>query len=131
MEDLARRIEAAEGPSRELDGEIDRLFHAHPKNGDCDIKEGAIWQVDDGWSGLLVRPDGFARGSFCAPAYTSSIDAAMTLIAADWEWMLDNDTSGNCEPYRCKMGQFITVNAATPALALSAAAIRAAAKGTT
>jgi hypothetical protein len=77
---LADRVEAATGADREIDGAIDRLVNKRPKDGDYDQSERALWQVRDGYSGLLVRGDGFARGSFCAPAYTASIDAAMSLV---------------------------------------------------
>lgn len=108
---LAERCEAATGPDREIDGAIDRLFNKRPKHGDYDPGERAVWRVKDGWSGLLVRGDGFARGSFCAAEYTASLDAAMTLVPEGWEYVLMERTvwsSGN-----------------SLALALTAAALRA------
>jgi hypothetical protein len=77
--DLATRCEAASGADRELDGAIDRQLHMRPKHGDYDESERAIWRVTDAWSGLLVRGDGFARGSFCAAAFTTSLDVGITL----------------------------------------------------
>lgn len=76
---LPHRIEAAEGADRALDGEIDRMMNARPKDGDYDAHEGAFWRVGD-HSGLLVHANGFARDAFSALDYTASIDAALTLV---------------------------------------------------
>lgn len=79
LETLAARCEAATGPDRELDGVIDRLLRTRPSDGDYNEAENCLWQVDE-FSGLCVRGDGFARASFCAPLFTESLDAAMTLV---------------------------------------------------
>jgi hypothetical protein len=125
---LAERVEALTEASREVDGAIDRLLNDRPKDGDYDSAEQAIWQVRDGWSGLLVRGDGFARDSFSATPFTASIDAAMTLVPEGW-WaevgargsygtaLLDGHNEGST------VSEFSS--AATPALALTAACLRA------
>lgn len=147
--ELATRVEAATGPDRELDGIIDRLLHDRPKDGDYCPKEKAIWRVDDGWSGLLVRSDGFARDSFCADDYTASIDAAMKLVPEGWLWAVDQQSTDEklrhtgAKPISNWMASLIRDedasygregrlphhylhgDAATPALALVAAALRA------
>jgi hypothetical protein len=130
--ELAERVEKASGPDREIDGIIDRILHKRPKNGDYDETENAIWRVKDGEaSGLLVRGDGFARGSFCAASYTASLDAAMTLVPESASWQLGDgfsfawavvtlpDEDPMVEPRE------MSAKAATPALALCAAALRA------
>lgn len=130
---LADRVEAASGPDRELDGEIDRLLHNRPKDGDYCEKENALWRVKDAWSGLLVRTDGFARGSFCAREYTASLDAALTLVPEGVAWTLDGGNpscydSASLGPIPAS-GELLNPlwfgNAATPALALAAASLRA------
>lgn len=136
---LAERVEQATGPDRELDGAIDRLFNARPKDGDYDEGEGAFWRVKNGWSGLLARPDGFARGSFSAANYTASLDAAMTLVPEGWRWTAGHREFPHARGYvengelafvgvgtrRNPNRMWFETTAATPALALTAAALRA------
>lgn len=130
---LATLVEQATGPDRELDGAIDRLFNARPKDGDYDEGEGAFWRVKNGWSGLLARPDGFARGSFSAANYTASLDAAMTLVPEDGFWELNAHSCAKVTvDVRYGSGadwwfeqETFEANAATHALALTAAALRA------
>ncbi len=123
--DLAARVEVAGGPDREIDGAIDRLLHVRPKDGDYCEKEAGIWRVKDGWSGLCVRA-GMARASFCAAAYTRSVDAAMTLVPEGC-WAEGSLAS----PAALEIHAPMTFDplgrgwAALPALALCAAALRA------
>jgi hypothetical protein len=93
--ELATRVEAATGPDREIDGAIDSLLNDRPKDGDYHEAEQAIWHVD-GHSGLAVRGDGFARDSFCAQKYTTSLDAAMTLAGPQRAADIIHIGSGNC-----------------------------------
>ncbi len=96
MEALIQRVEAAEGPDRELDGEI----HGIPSAACCD------W--DD------------------VPHYTASLDAAASLIPEGYDWILERTNGGlticarvgHNDPDRNSWGD-------TPALALCAAALRA------
>lgn len=117
MTDLIERLQAAEGPCRELDAEIDVLHRekSHPLT-PANKEE---------WAGHVVRHGRFVA----APSYTSSIDAALTLFdCEDWEWALDNDLGGDCAPYRFKMGNPIRGlegEAQTPALAICIAALKA------
>lgn len=107
MTDLITRLQAAEGPSRELDTEI------------CE----AI---------------GFVLGQLGhAPPFTTSIDAALTLVPEGWHWAIYTE-KGICGgkgarvnvggPERTRRGwskDLHEVYAATPALALCIAALRA------
>ena len=74
LEQLALRCEQAEGPDRELDAKIALA---------------AGWQeitLPHG-SRYCIRPDGFktSHGLVAyAPAYTASIDAALTLVPEGW-----------------------------------------------
>lgn len=97
MDDLIQRIEAAEGADRALDYDIAHLTGDHFRNGGK------------------------------APAYTASIDAALTLVPEGYDWSLDNFDGDRGRPHAwvCKDGPFYNATAATPALALCAAALRA------
>ncbi len=142
--ELAARCEAAAGPDRGIDGELDRLLNKRPKDGDYLEAERAIWRVD-GHSGLATRHDGCARASFCAREFTASIDAAMTLKPSGlglWlQWsMFDRERpiaevvltrtattilNDSGAAYHCAETELVRARAATPALALCAAALRA------
>jgi hypothetical protein len=99
LQRLVERIEAATGPSFVLD---------------CNI-------------GRVLRPD---RESW--PAYTVSLDAALTLVPAGRDWMVDNFDGPIGR--RCSASVFNDPSdefadyeafAATPAMALTSAALRA------
>ena len=58
------------------------------------------------------------------PHYTASIDAAVSLVPEGWVWVVGN--MGNAHVYEERTaGKSVTAEAATPALALTAAALRA------
>jgi hypothetical protein len=109
MDELIARIEAASGASRELDWEI---------------------HLRDGLDGV-----GYYGGH---PFYTSSVDAALTLIPVHWNWSLyfsawENHTDQRSGPpeyganltFRGRENKATRSDAATPALALCAVALRA------
>lgn len=95
----------------------------------------------------LTGPDREAdariAGKAYAPAYTASIDAAMTLVPEGWNWMAGERNQGLCRAYvENDKPAFVgfssqknpkriwhEVTAATPALALTAAALLARAEG--
>ena len=90
IEELIARLEAADGPSRELDDAIE-----------------------------MLRPD-YLRQPHCR--YTSSIDAALSLVPEQYDWVLDSDglaallfANRACHTGRGK----------TPAIALCIAALKA------
>lgn len=81
--DLAARVEAAEGPDRELDGEIWCRLHRPHYNLPTPIE----WQrgrpkTPGTWLRAYGLFNGFVSPPKC-PAYTSSLDAAMTLAIGD------------------------------------------------
>lgn len=110
---LAATVEALDGPSREVDwavvtaiGKAD-FYHRYAKE-------------PLNYKGLV-------------PLYTASLDAAMTLVPEGFEWVLYSDASCEMgvkpEPGRI-MEPSWTTEAATPALALVAACLRAKAQET-
>jgi hypothetical protein len=99
---LAARVEAATGADRELDRRIDHIR----------------WPVPQPAYHLELS----LRDRWDVPAFTSSIDAAASLVPATAStWRLDPRCASICVGrVRWKHGM-----AATPALALTAAALRA------
>jgi len=123
--ELAKRCEQASGPERELDG--------------------AIWCAVNGYdflgwdgAGVMWRKRGHDRSHYPADRvriFTASLDAALTLVPEGWPWSLD---ATQRPPYRecgradifapgggLKPTDVMDVYAATPALAICAAALRA------
>lgn len=93
---LAERCEAATGPDRELDKRI--FLHAG------DFSEA-----------LREMP----------PAYTASLDAAMTLVPKGWYWRTDQGRNAGGACFKADSHEQIFTLADAPALALCAAALRA------
>lgn len=111
LKDLADRIEALTGPDREVDAEIARTVYA-------DNCRNPDWEC-----GYVL-------------AYTASLDAAMTLVPTkpfpelrpgEWWWSVDSlgcDAHVAYENHDAGIPEY-SASAATPALALCAAALRA------
>lgn len=124
LETLAAKVEAAEGADRELDA----LIAPH--------------------QGLEVVDEGHPVGRMCyddigaahlLPRYGTSLDAAMSLIGEGAFWRLGNDGEGpDVAAFKATVTSgdgptlaFHDAVAATPALALTAAALRARASALT
>lgn len=132
--DLIAKLEAAEGPSRELDAEIVRQSTANcvgvergPIGGDAQHYEEWLFRFDP--------PRSWVDSWLHVPRYTSSLDAALTLVPEGWmvELWLAQPTEtqqwhSNAVVYyerrRASRGE-----GATPAIALSIAALRARGEG--
>jgi hypothetical protein len=102
---LAERVEALAGPDREVDLEIYRAIYPFP----------------------CVALSERAQDAFDlekAPKYTSSLDAAMSLVPELLREHAFLQTSTPAKAGFEKDGTFTYFEAATPALALTAAAIR-------
>ncbi len=129
MLELADRIEAAEGPCRELDAAIASAVRYFPKD------VGFIWQHD-------LKPNspepgrvecctslGTGGPHYKAPSYTASLDAAMTLVPEGW--CVDGMKESRSGPFWAVLRRrkwkpapyWVTCKGANLALALSAAAI--------
>lgn len=103
--DLAARVEAASGPDREIDKAVQRA------TGDG---SGNHWFKNH--LGEHTTDD-------LAPAYTASLDAAMILVPEGWTcWSLRSERIGTGVDGQ---EQRELAFAATPALALTAACLRA------
>lgn len=75
MDDLIKRLEAATGPDRELDADI---F--------CAVNPGySVYLAEDGTWECMKSGE---YGPLVAPHYTSSIDAALTLVPDGWAWRI-------------------------------------------
>ncbi len=147
--ELASRVEAATGPDRELD---DAIFAAM---GLCKHRNRRFDPPthEDDIVGPEVCVDCGKRGAMTYPRrhYTASLDAAMTLVPEGWRWLLREAAPDGANPdesgflARLETHDFETVTwgkgqcwitdhirgrdakswAATPSLALTAAALRA------
>ena len=126
LPDLIVRLEACEGPSRELDLEIERA------------KVGPDWDiyVVDAVPALLMsarammRPAGSAdEGTHVRVGdYTSSVDSALTLVPEGWRVVFAQwDPEGAEVTLGTMLGAYAYHNetARTPALALCIASLRA------
>lgn len=121
MTSLIERIEAATGPDWELDAEIAALLGWKKLP-----NPGSMGGLIDMW----INPSG-KNERWNVPPYTSSIDAALTLLPGDAMWRLGHDGKGPdpseflCEIVSGPECRNYCAIAPTAALALCAAALRA------
>ena len=122
---LAARVEQAQGPDREIELAIFRLLNPQYAGPEWKPYAGGLRHVNDG-SDARTPPD----PRTAAPRWTASLDAALTLVPEGWRWAVHGGpwTRGPhatllAPTYVSKSDQ--TADAATPALALIAAALRA------
>lgn len=132
---LADRCEAASEGSRELDAEIAIVTFYGGWNDLDDARD--VTRARKTLISHGARPGDFEIVGFSgvslrsSPAYTASIDAAMTLVDAEWFWRIGHDGEGpDPSMFRADIGGsvsfgFVKATAATPALALCAASLRA------
>lgn len=112
--ELASRCEKATGPDRDIDCHIHVEMFVDKENAGCiDIGHGYVgWHPLDGPYVSAVEP----------LRYTASIDAAMSLVPEGFGYVL---TPGKVALIPDGKGPDFRSDAATPALALCAAALRA------
>lgn len=125
LEELACRVEGLNGPSREVDAEIAKALDLpHGQKGG--------WYANDSGDHWVVME--------CAGRFTASLDAAMTLIPeGERRWSMDRHLNGDplFGEYQARIALDLAADdpeelsgqgigdGATPALALTAAALRA------
>lgn len=127
---LADRVEALAEPCRETDAAIYLALHLP------NWRDGDPWKKTNGWfkkncaedAIAYFFHDGMGGRSVTVKSFTASLDAAMTLVPADMVWNAGNDVRCWAHIWRDKKlynGVPWDSRAATPALALTAAALRA------
>lgn len=126
--DLISQLESATEGSRELDEAIQAAVNPDDPWWMAICKGREL--VADGQSDAAVVVDGvqhvlraytWAVGSR-VPAYSTSIDTALTLVPKDWSWRAGNTPSGGFATLGTSLVEHM---ARTPAIALVIAALRA------
>ncbi len=134
-DDLQRLVERIEGAS-EASGELDALIRCavfakpgsfvrqSPINGAW-----CVYEIGYGGNGRLWEPHGLTQQQRLG-SFTTSIDAAMTLVPEGWEWLRKSPETMTVyrplDPMESKAwAKHIDGTGATPALALASASLRA------
>lgn len=122
--ELAKRVEALDGPCRETDAEIAyavRWRWAGWEDGDTRIEQRSLEYVKNA---VLNSCNSIWQH---LPAYTASLDAAMSLVPEGCQWGAGSrDATGTAWAWTGVTHDAAAIsNAATPALALTAACLRA------
>jgi hypothetical protein len=124
---LPTRIEQAEGPSSELDWLIAEYLGEVPEHTIREIGFDYVWYRKASEWTLWRAKDSEGRSveTWTPKPRTSSIDAALTLVGEGWGWSIYHN--GEAAVHRPIGGKHIALDAvaATPAMALCAAALRA------
>ena len=126
LEELATRCEAASGADREMDADILEA------TGGCAHRETEryVCQDDSGFTCLRCGKDTYGER---VPKFTASLDAAMTLVPEGWAANIIRTADkrfGNANLYWFRGNNHVPAKkahgaAATPALALTAACLKA------
>lgn len=119
--ELAERCEKAEGPDRELDADIAQAFGHKVSPQTANYTMEMFYAIE--WQ----KPHPYAGMKEPCPAWTASLDAALTLVPP-WSWRVGNLASGRAFADLGTQKSLQCIEGATPALALCAAAIRASAE---
>ena len=129
-DDLIARLERATEGSRELDAEIAVAVRSLDTEGDKSLPKWAgknypIWRARPDGRVECVHTDGTGSLNWSPLHYTTSIDAALSLVPEGHDWIVA-DVNGHVggTPYAC-VGSKKPHFAETPALALCIAALRA------
>lgn len=117
LDNLISQLEAATGPSRELDAEVANAAGA---------EAGFIGKL--GWRMRFATWMSWSDHRWCAlPRYTASIDAAITLVPEGAVWTVLTDYGDLCRAriFNAEPELHVEEDGATPALALCIACLRA------
>jgi len=126
MTALSDRVEAASGPDRELDAAVFRAIGAPVPEQFFNQSIALEYDAQEQAYFAVVSDD--MRVKYTPPAYTTSLDAAMMLLPDNAAWvMASHMMAANVFGYRDGSEYFDATAryAATPALALTAACLRA------
>jgi hypothetical protein len=125
MKDLIKKLENAEGPDRELDVAIGfAVGRIRERNGNYLLATG-----ND--SDMVVEPNAYDDHLVAQPLsyYTSSVDAAMTLIPRHAQWTIETDAAWvrwlEGEKVKETQGWFTRREGKATALAVCIAALKA------
>ena len=127
MDDLIKRIEAAAAPSFELDAEIAVASGQFVRERRGRDRQDWFYPVGQAWGRRNSSP--YCSSHDRLPRYTASIDAALTLVPEGCEWIVEAYTSNSVKAAHVRASAWVSgaprYFAATPALALCAAALKA------
>jgi hypothetical protein len=131
--ELAERCEQAAGPDEVLDGAIEAACKIAFGVDVTMFNEGVPieWESDDDDGRVVVLIGGHKFKAYRAPAFTASLDAAMTLVPEGKGFVVSSVGPSANRPYAlvgdptAETDESKGASAATPALALCAAALRA------
>lgn len=122
--DLADRVEALEGPDREVDAliasivRLERVPHwARNWAGE--------WRGTEHGSVVLMEANGSPGPHFMAREYTTSLDSAMSLVPEGYALGFKRAPCQRSHAMLATIGYEVNASGATPALALTAACLRA------
>lgn len=119
VSDLIAKLSAATGPSRELDAEI-----AVVVNGGEIVWKQTRYTMEQHPARRYASAQHIGGYGFDhVPEYTASLDAALTLVPDEYDWVIGKTNSGLT--VYAKVGPNIEEFADTPALALCIAALKA------
>lgn len=129
--ELIEALEKAEGPSKQLDFDIAGVLGLVPNHTVREVGFDYDWyrSPDNYTLWKALDSEGRRVASWSAKPYTSSIDAALTLVPDGALWGVDNDTPGSY-PYGATRyvawcyGKDATSDV-SPAIALCIAALKA------
>ena len=121
IEELIERLEKAQEPNRELDAAIAKAsgLYVYEKRGG-DKKEWLYPTNEDEWRKSL-----YETGAWRLPDYTSSIDAALTLVSEGYQWDFHSCVGEACVSNLSRDIERYGVSKISPAIALCIAALRA------
>lgn len=120
LSDLIERLEKATGPDREMDEDIVRALYP-----DCIIQIYVVGDEDK----TVFHAEPLVPNKSYVPLYTSSIDAALTLVPEGYGWSLYGGFSPN-RPCAClsdtgRSDDLVDAFGATPAIAICIASLKA------
>lgn len=119
---LAERVEGLTGPNGDLDGAIYAALNPHMRpipGNQRRFYDPALTRLN------AAREYHVAGATAYAPSFTASLDAALGLVPEGWLAGLDIGALRATSVWLATDSQSVRVHAPTPALALTAAALRA------